>query len=317
VSPVPAVRRQAIALFVVLGGLAIIGYPARAVALAGVVVLVAALSGGLYLATVTKPVGRLRVRLDWAMVRWVVFGAGAPAGAGIVCLVYGTPAHETQIAVSVWITTLGIVGTAVYGSSIIDWFGILPRLEGIAGWPRPCTVQLSDDDHNWRFFTQFWHGQRLVTEVLAIGSIAASAIYLAASDTRHLAVWTPIASLCTIVVSVFVINWIQLGWAGVHSRVLLAGSVVTAWRVDWQPQHKALYVVDIDLREAQCMFVDAARRDLDGLEDPAAAFTDRDVRWPLGDRVASGRDLAAPCAHGRCCGVNWYCSNNPRRYRMK
>jgi hypothetical protein len=229
----------------------------------------------------------------------------------------GSPIRLTTMGASVWSTAAALVAAVVFVSSLVDWYWILPRLGGIGDWPRPCTVEVPNDRHNWRFLTQFWYGHRLLAEFLSVATIEASAVYLAATDDANRGLWIPLAAVCTLGAGRFIPSWLGC-WGNVHNPEVQVGSVIRVARVGWEPSARELYVVDVDLRGIQCMFIDEARLELDGAANPEQAFQSKKETTSIkpGEHVDPLATYRPPCSD-HCTGINWYCSNNPRAYEPR
>jgi hypothetical protein len=165
VSPVPYVRGQALVLAVLLLAAAVLGAPAPTLAVA----CVAALSArGLYVKycrdvlAAGTPVPDHRERLDL-----IVSGdARAALGVAIVgsALLVGSDFTPPDIGVAAASPVL-LAGAcaAVYLSSLVDWYVILPRISGQLGF-RPCRDENGRHPHfprTWRETTRWWYIHRI------------------------------------------------------------------------------------------------------------------------------------------------------------
>ncbi len=302
-------------MLLALAALAIVGYPTRAVGIGGVVLLAGLLAALSYARYRRRPLPPARAELDRLMLVVLLLSVALASMISIVVLIAGSPVGASGIGVDVWLTVPSVITAVIYVSSLLDWYLVLPRLGGLGSWPLPCTVEVAKDTSAWRLLTQFWFGQRLVTEFLSVASIDGAAIYLSVADGRNAALWLAIASAATIAASVLAVAWAQ-GWSGLHNPNLKVGGFIRASRPSWEPQTQALYALDIDLRRIGAMFVTPTRRRQDGQRNPEAAFTTTDAEVKLSDVFDPVVSYDPPCA-ATCIGINWYCRNNPRAYESK
>jgi hypothetical protein len=214
----------------------------------------------------------------------------------------------------IWFATVALVAGVVFMSSLADWYYVLPRLSGLGRWPRPCQVEVPNNSQNWRFVTQFWYGHRLLAEFVGVGTIPATAAYIAATDAHHRPLWGVVSAVAGLGVSIFIRNWWD-AWRNVQSPSVTAGSVVAVARVNFDPQRQLLYATDVDLGGIQCMVVNDARRAMDGERQPLVAFTKKkEVSSIRNNEPVDPLPGYDPPCRTRCTGINWYCANNPRAY---
>jgi hypothetical protein len=313
-SPKPVIRIQAFFLSAFVVVLAIFGYPRRAAWIAAALLLIGLALRGAYAAFAQKPLPDVRVELDRFMILLMAGAIGAAGALSVFVAIVGAPVHARNIALDVWLTVPAVIAGLIYTSSLLDWYIVLPRLGGLGGWPQPCTVDVTVERTGWRVLTQFWFGQRLITEFLSISSIDGAAIYLSFEDAKHIALWVTVGGLMTIVVSTLSVAWAQ-GWSGLHNPSVRVGGCVRAFRPGWEPPLQSLYFLDLDLRRLGGVPTTRERLSRDGEEDPTAFDpTYREVK--LTDTFDPLSGYAPPCADG-CRAVNWYCRHNPRAYDQK
>jgi hypothetical protein len=311
-SPRPHLMQQGSVLAATLVVLSVVGYPGTALALAGLIVLSAAIFLWRY-RSFREAIPDHRRDRDRLVLSLVVVCAFAPGVLALVLLRVGSP-FEIAPPGGIWFVSVTLVAGVVFTSSLADWYWILPRLSGLGSWPRPCQVEVPKDEHNWRFLTQFWYGHRLLAEFVGVATFPATAEYIAATDDHHRALWQTLAAVFAIGASVFIASWLK-AWGNVQSPPVTVGSLIGVARISWHPLTRLLYAVDVDLRGVQCMLVDEARHHLDGELDPKTAFATKKETTSIksDEPVDPKRDYEPPCRH-HCTGINWYCSNNPRAY---
>jgi hypothetical protein len=313
-SPRPHLYGQAAVLTAALIVCAVFGYAIPAVGIAASVILVAFIYLWRYHAFRVLPLPDHRRECDRLVGRLIAAGAGLPGVLAVVLSSTGPPALIDSPA-RVWFVTAAVVISVIFISSLIDWYWVLPRLGGLGEWPRPCQVEVPKDDHPWRFLTQYWYGHRLVAEFVAVAAIPATAVYVSQAATSYSAVWGVIAVVSTSGLGIGFFLWWRTAWSNVNNPELIVGSVIRVARIRWRPQERELYVVDVDLRGVQCMFVDDRRRALNGALDPASAFsTKKETTSIKVDEDVDPQPSYWPPCGDHCTGINWYCANNPRAY---
>jgi hypothetical protein len=312
-SPKPHVARQAVLFAVSLVLVALAGYPTVGLIIAAAVLSVALGYGASYVRHRRHPVPDHRAILDRFVVVLILLGVLLPAVVDLVFIVAGPPIHVDADVGGIWFVVAAVVLAIIFSSSLIDWFWIVPRIGGLGGWPMPCTVEVPTDPHGWRFLTQLWYGHRLGAEFFSIATIVASAGYLVSTDVDHRAIWVPIGTVFTLGAGVFVVHWYR-AFGNVSNPDVEVGSVIRAARVNWHPERRDLYVVDVDLRGIQCMQINEERLALEGERNPAAFRTKKETTGiKLDEAVDPLSDYRPPCAD-HCTGINWYCRFNPRKY---
>jgi hypothetical protein len=306
----------AVALAIILVAVSGVGLWPLAVGLAVIVLLGGCALLGSYrrwMAGASVPEHRVPLdRLVWW--QWVASaGVGlsvavAVGAAGIHTLDAGTLVRAVQALASAAAVAL----TAVFVSSLVDWYWILPRIGGLGEHLAPCEAP----GERWKYPTAIWLFHRGVATALVVASIAAVPFYLAAT------LGTPATKAILGVVGVAVGG----GMAALNQRGL--ASLTNAFNQSVyvgdtilvnQPGEgegaptvrRRAYVVDISVQGVKYQF-------LHGDEYTGSRF-ERKGHGPVlgGDEYRAiervERPAAAPCREG-CSGVNWYCRNNPRAY---
>lgn len=329
-SPLPYVRAHAIVFASLLIASGILGGSLLALLCALVTSAAAALLNARYRHDVavtgaTTPLHRSR--LD-EVVAGDALAALAPATLLItISLVVGlSPSGAAAQTARVAIGFLTLATAAIYVSSLVDWYVILPRVSGQLG-ARPCR----DRDphfpfpHSWKEVTRWWYIHRVIATV-AFRFLAAAAI--AAVLGQFIGAGEQAKILAGLVMGVFATYVSTLGSAvfqGAQPKLLVGDTVLVRPRPHrqwWPPFTKVhppdlrgrQYVIDVSLEGIH--MTQAAAREEPTLPQP------RFVREA--DRLAlvnhdSARLAPQPfsgCAH-RCAGINWYCIKNPRCFEAK
>jgi hypothetical protein len=308
------VIRQAVVLVAVLVLTAAVGYSVPVLALVALILGVGLVYIWRYRAFRVLPVPDHRRERDRLVACLLAVAAGVPGGVATTMHFVGSP-FTVDLPGGSWFVTAAVVAAVIFASSLVDWYWILPRLSGLGAWPRPCEIEVPRDNRPWRFVTQHWYGHRLLAEFVGVAAFPATAGYVASTDDSHRTLWGVIAAACTIGLGIGFARWWWTAWGNVHNPDVTVGSLIRAQRLSWgRPHQRVLYVVDVDIRKSQCMFVDERRRSLNGERDPANAFaTKRDTQIKPDEDVGPLPTYRPPCAD-RCTGINWYCRNNPRAY---
>ena len=169
-SPEPYVRGQALVLSALLVAAAILGTPLAVLILASVIGLVARGLNVKYrrdVAMAADPAPYHRERLDLI----VAGDARAALGIGIAAsaLLVGFDVSRPDIgAAPATAVLLAGAAAAVYLSSLVDWYIILPRISGQLG-ARPCQDENSEQPRfpkTWREITRWWYIHRIAAALL-------------------------------------------------------------------------------------------------------------------------------------------------------
>jgi hypothetical protein len=225
----------------------------------------------------------------------------------------------------------------VWGSSLVDWYVILPRISGQLGH-RPCRAGEEEEPFTfpwtWKEVTRWWYIHRVVgTLAFRLGLSAAIAAVLTAVTglelVAHAAAWIVMLTFGAYAVTALVRGSIlakQVGQGG-HVKGIIGQTVTVErregrrpwWRL-WRklkPLHLngRHYVVDVALEGIQLAAVEP--REATKLPAPLSFEKDFDS-VPIAEANAIRQEPSkfSGCA-GRCSGINWYCIENPRCFRPK
>lgn len=255
-----------------------------------------------------EPLDRL-VLGQWALSATAGLIVAVTVGAmGIHILKIDTPLRVVQAIAG----AASIALTAVFVSSLVDWYWILPRVGGLGDHLAPCEAP----GERWKYLTAIWLLHRGLATALVVASIAAVPFFLAAT------LGSPVAKAVLSVVGVAV----GAGMAALNQRGL--ASITNAFNQpiyvgdtifvnqpseeDGAPlRRRRAYVVDISVQGLKYQY-------LSGNNYIGPAFG-RKGHGPVlgGDEYRAieraEKAMAAPCRDSCAC-VNWYCRNNPRAY---
>jgi hypothetical protein len=230
--------------------------------------------------------------------------------------------HDAAVALA---PTAGVV----WGSSLVDWYLILPRISGQLG-ARPCRAAFEEEwftfPWTWKEVTRWWYIHRVIgTLVFRLGLSAAIAAVVAALTGLDLLAEV-IASIAMLLFGAYAAATLARGIAQAgHAKAIVGQTVKVDRRGErrrwWQPWRKLeplqldgrRYVVDVALESVQLAEVDP--REAENL--PPRFEKDFDG-VPLSDvnAIHQTSPKFSGC-EGRCSGINWYCIENPRCFDPK
>jgi hypothetical protein len=344
VSPEPYVRGQAFAFALFLIAAAILGPPEAALACA---VIAGAASRALYskyrrdVATSGVDVPHHRERLDLI----VAGDARAAIAVGVVAagMLLGFGVDSPDVGISPATTPLLAFGAAaVYVSSLVDWYVILPRVSGLLG-VRPCRPDTGDHPafpRTWRETTRWWYVHRIaaalvlsftlsyaiaftIDEYVSIrggGTVVAGAVlgglvayrraaYRAFIQGGHLTmiVGRTVRRRSTRRTTLFTLGRGSgaLRMPGFRRRA-------------FGPLGPREYVFDVALEGVQLVRADAREKAVPRDEEGNVVYERDPTKVPLKDVDATepAEQPFTGCER-QCSGINWYCIENPRCFAPK
>ena len=234
-------------------------------------------------------------------------------------------------------SALALTALAVWGSSLVDWYLILPRISGQLGH-RPCRAAEEEEwfpfPYTWKEVTRWWYIHRVaVALAFRLGLSAAIAAVLAAL-TGFEVLARAAAGLVMLMFGAYAVLAMirgstlakEIGQAG-HAKGIV-GQTVTVdrrpgrrrlrnlWRKASALQIVGLYlVIDVALESIQLAEVESREKaDL----PPRTRFEKNFESVPLAnvDAIRQGKPQFTGC-RGRCSGINWYCIENPHCFHPK
>jgi hypothetical protein len=254
-----------------------------------------------------------RAALDPLVVRqWSSSGLAA-LGCSIALWASGAePLVGTPLVLKVLLVCVTVAATAVFVSSLIDWYWILPRVSGVV-CPAPCEAP---GHEYWTYLTNHWIFHRVIAELFVSGAIVAWPTAMAGETMGSAqALWGVGAVIATGSIAYrekFVVAAILN--AG-DARTKVGDVVRIRHEVDEEDRWSWAYVLDVSLRGAKIVL-------LEGLSFGGRPFDRKGDFLMASDAAlaAAPRSYEAKLCHfsrrddGHCSGVNWYCRNNPRAH---
>jgi hypothetical protein len=308
-----------------------VGYAGGALLLTGVI-----LDGGYRIAVrrSERSIPTARVPLDWIVrVQWIGAGlAGIAAAVAVDRLGVGThPLADDGLFLDAVVTAVTIGIVAIFVSSLIDWYWILPRISGVVR-KAPCEEA---GGQQWARTTGVWLFHRGVATTAVAGCLYGVFLYMGSQDQSSArGSWYIAATIVATATLAFLAAASRALWLGLNPRVQLGDRL----DVHGRPCH----VIDVSLQGAKYVELDelggrrrtraveeaiasraAESDDADdharprperGCPDGSGFVQKEDGSISLEDFGRFRRDgFATPCADG-CKQVNWYCRCNPRAY---
>jgi hypothetical protein len=268
-----------------------------------------------------------RERLDQVVAGDAVAALGAATLLIVASWAFGPSpegaAAETARAALVF---LAIAAAAIYLSSLVDWYVILPRVSGQLG-PRPCRERdpRFPFPHSWKEVTRWWYIHRIVA-TLAFRFLLAAAIAAVLGQFIGFGEDTKILTgLLLGIFATYVSTLSSAVFQGAQPKLLVGETVIVRPRPhrQWWPPFSKIYPPDLEGRqyvidvsvEGIHMTAAAPREQLDLPEPRFVREADR-LALVNHDSARLSRKEFSGCAH-RCSGINWYCIDNPRCFEAK
>ncbi len=329
-SPIPYVRGQLIVLSVLIVFAAITGSPLVAIGCAVVALTLSRCFEARYrhdVAVTRVEIPHHRASLDTVMSNGAWGGLGPALLIALVALLLGAhPRGQTFDTARAAVTSLTIAATAVYSSSLVDWYVILPRISGQLGY-RPCRDPHPKFPfpHSWKEVTRWWYIHRIIGALIfrVFVALAAAAIL---GELVGAGVQARVAA--GLIIGLFGPYMASIPDAVMQAsqpKVLVGQTVLVKARARRQllppfrklfaPElHGPQYVVDVSL---EGVHMTAAAREAAELpaDEPFVRNPDRLALANLESARLAPRHFRG--CHGRCAGINWYCIENPSCFEAK
>jgi len=234
-------------------------------------------------------------------------------------------------------SALVVTALAVWGSSLFDWYLILPRISGQLGY-RPCRAAQEEEwfpfPYTWKEVTRWWYIHRVVAALIFRLGLSAAIAAVIADLTGFEVLARAAAGLLMLMFGAYAVFALirgstlakEVGQAG-HTKGI-AGQTVT---VDPRPGRRRLrnlwkessalqidgrhLVIDVALESIQLAEVEP--REETELAYPLRFEKDfESVPLANVDAIRRGKPQFSGC-RDRCSGINWYCIENPNCFRPK
>lgn len=247
-------------------------------------------------------------------VQWLGASISGLAAATILSATATTPLSSADHLVKALIVALLVGSLAVFVSSLIDWYVILPKVSGISG-AAPCE---STGGERWKYTTAIWYLHRAVATALVSGAVTAIPLYMATVSPSERPGWSVVAGLFAAITLRFNSEVLRVFWFFLGPPVYVGDQIyvdvaddgegdVRVWR-------RRAYVVDVALQGAKYKVLRDARYIAVGF---LGKHEKRIPNADLPDRKAPDSELPV-CRDGRsvdgCSRVNWYCRHNPHAH---
>jgi hypothetical protein len=344
VSPEPYVRAQALVLAAIFVAAAVLG---SAIAVLACVGTCAVAARGLYakyrrdVLTAASDVPHHRERLDLIVAGDARAALGIGAAAGGVLVGFEVDAPDIGVATATPVL-VAVAGTAVYLSSLVDWYVTLPRVSGQLG-VRPCRNESRPQPRfprTWRETTRWWYVHRIAAAlILRFGLSFAITLSL----DRHL----DLPGGATIVAAAAMGGFASYIAAAFRSfpeaghPTMIVGRTVRRRKTERLPlreftwKHRTVripgfkrravgmpgpreYVFDVALEGVQLVAAESREGEVPRDEDGEIKYEREPTKLKLKHLDdAKPAERAFSGCEGRCSGINWYCIENPRCFEPK
>lgn len=305
----------AVGLAALFATLSIIGRAEVAGALAAVVIL----SGGLILRSYQRrvtghDVPAHRAKLDRLVLRqW-----GLSGGLGLtVALVVGTN-HNAQIGAGHLVQALAVGAaialTAVFVSSLADWYWVLPRVGGIGG-VAPCQAP----GERWKGLTAIWLFHRGVATTFVVAAVAGVPVYLATDSKGASAIaYGILGAVLGGAVALINRRGIEALTTAFNQPIYVGDTILVSHpgSSEGDPTvRRRAYVVDVSIQGVKYQLLSGDEFTGPAFERKGHGPTERsDDTVAIATTARTEGQLAVPCPKGHCSGVNWYCRCNTHAY---
>jgi hypothetical protein len=339
-SPLPYVRGQVVvlALLIALAGLFDAALPAVCVGVASMLWLLALHLKYLHdLGATTSWVPDHREKLD-RVVSFDPLFTLVPATVLAALFLSGRLQPIVDVA-AIHGAAIALVPTAavIWGSSLVDWYLILPRISGQFGH-RPCRAAEEEEHfpfpYTWKEVTRWWYIHRAIAALIFhLGlSAAIAAVFVTLTGFEFLG--HAVAGFVMLMFGAYALLAVlrgstlakEVAQAG-HTKGIVGQTVTVERRAGGR--HSLQFwrklpaleidgrrlVVDVALESIQLVRV--APREQPEPQAPLRFEKDFDS-VPLADVDAIRQANSKFCGcSGRCSGINWYCIENPRCFDPK
>lgn len=237
------------------------------------------------------------VRAQWLTLLVVGIGASQAIGA-----MEPAPLADASTFVTAPVFGLAVGVSAVYVSSLIDWYWILPKVSGIVS-PPPCTQVGGKTYHGT---TKIWFFHRATATAVITFILAAVPAYIAGTIENggsERAILTALGAALAIGFNAANAGTVWAFRQFLNPRVAVGSYVRTRKDIaDAEPQDA--YVVDVAIQGVKCKLE----------ADACGEFLDDGELMPFGevDRVPINRRRKVPICPSLsdCRAANWYCLRN-------
>jgi hypothetical protein len=236
----------------------------------------------------------------------VALGAGVT---GLEVIASGTVVRVVQAFLVAGAAAL----SAVFISSLVDWYWILPRIGGLGDHEAPCEAP----GERWKYPTAIWLLHRGLATALVVAIIAAVPLYLAgilgSTSTKT------ILSVVALAVGGGMATLNQKGLASLTSafnQPIFVGDTVLVNQPgegEGAPVvRRRAYVVDVSVQGLKYQYLEGDDYNGPPFERKGHGPVERSNEYQAITRTEGA--LAVPCRE-YCKGVNWYCRHNGKAYK--
>ena len=306
--------RYSLSAYAVVVVVSILGLELRGFDIAG-----AAFGGGLVLFALGLDLTYVRVRrperlfeprgrLDRVVRRQL---ASIVASTTIITSVFvatdAAPLNHAPSLVKALIIGLPIAIGAIYASSLVDWYWILPKVSGLAG-PAPCE---EPGQERWAGLTNLWLFHRSAATTIVTAVIAGVPGYLAgtshngAAGTAYALVGSALAIGYNSVTS-----GIKQAFFYAFNTTVQVGDVITVRADPADAELQPAYVVDVSVQGLKYKTLRRESNELPLFLKKGFQMPFEEVKALTPNRRVENPGVLCP-GPDQCQAINWYCHRNP------
>jgi hypothetical protein len=291
------------------GAIAARGFPATALGLSiGLLAVGAALEASYLVRRRSDRVLSHRRGLDRVVrAQWIGIGVLGSLIAVAVGHIDPPPLAHTAEFVQTLVVGVAIAVPAIYVSSIVDWYWVLPKVSGMAG-VAPCERVGGE---GFAGVTKIWLFHRAAATAIVTVVLAAVPGYMAGTtgDGSESAAWVILGSALAIGYN-SVNTGLTTAFRYAFNPELYVGDII---RVRADPEDAGLkdaYVVDVSIQGLKYKLVEDALRG-----EPCFLAKGEPLRIDDIATTRRSRQPRPPCPSvASCQAANWYCFRNPNAH---
>jgi hypothetical protein len=237
----------------------------------------------------------------------------APLVLATFVLATSAPLPEVASYVRNAMAVVAFVSVVVFGSSLCDWYVILPRVTGMLGM-RPCREdgRFKTFPGTWREVTRWWYIHRIVAAFFLVYGLALALGLLAAGLMGAASPWVDLS--LTVVLGTFGAYRKALLPAvkeAAHPRLIVGQTVCSRFG-------ERRYVYDVAMEGVQHVSAEKFEQWAEQMpSDRTPKFEARPERIALAAVDEMGDAPRYSGCDRRCAGISWYCIENDDCFKVK
>lgn len=235
---------------------------------------------------------------------------------------------------------LAVTAGAIYVSSLVDWYIILPRMSGLLG-ARPCRPGDGEPPrfpHTWREVTRWWYVHRIAAALVVRFGLGYAVTFTVAEHVDLGSAERVVGGLALGFLGSYIAAVPRAAFQAGRPTVVVGRTVRRrrserkplivfrflgrSWRVPGLrrvpqgPAGEREYVFDVGLEGVHLVPVEPYEaRPPD--DEPTFEKDPRTVRLSLLPLIEPEKERSFTGCNESCSGINWYCIENPRCFESK